>query len=482
MSRRKLAFGWGLALAALLLACSPATSVWGQNNNNNNGGNNNNNNNNNNGGNPGFLLPAGVEVDAAGVLRMKIAHDPAGVLTRERIAAARAELPADLMRPSKLRKVSLNRLEAAIAEKLKAGDKPSDEMLYLAGLTRLQYVFYYPQTKEIVLAGPAEGFMVDLTGRPLGLATGRCILELQDLVTALRAFPPAGDGAGLIGCSIDPTPEGLANMQKFLSRVGGTISPGQGDEFAAGVRDSLGLQKITVKGVAPQTHFAQVLVEADYRMKLIGIGLERPPAKIASWVSMVNPGTVAKNALQRWYFTPNYECVRVSDDELAMELVGDGVKLISEDEMVKADGAREKSGLVNKASETFVKSFTENYPELAAKSPVYAQLRNLIDMTIAAAYIQKQDYYGESDWDLGVLASEDQFPVETFPAPKHVAPAVNAIWRGRRLMTPIGGGVSIRPTKALDSDNLLADEEGAVKGIHSQITTESLKDGQWWWD
>ena len=49
----------------------------------------------------------------------------------------------------------------------------------------------------------------------------------------------------------------------------------------------------------------------------------------------VDPGN---EPLQRWYFTPNYDCVRVADDDLAMELVGQGVKLIGASELVAADG------------------------------------------------------------------------------------------------------------------------------------------------
>ena len=52
----------------------------------------------------------GVRVDADGVLRTLVFLDPTGALTRRRIAEARAKLNADVMRPSNLRKVSINRL------------------------------------------------------------------------------------------------------------------------------------------------------------------------------------------------------------------------------------------------------------------------------------------------------------------------------------------------------------------------------------
>ena len=76
----------------------------------------------------------------------------------------------------------------------------------------------------------------------------------------------------------------------------------------------MGLQKVAIRGVSPSTHFAQVMVEADYRMKLIGIGLERPPVQLRSYVDRANPATVSRNAMQRWYFVPEYKCVRTSED------------------------------------------------------------------------------------------------------------------------------------------------------------------------
>ena len=80
-------------------------------------------------------------------------------------------------------------------------------MQYLAGLTSLQYVFYYPDSQDIVIAGPAEGFMLDSLGRPVGIASGRAVLQLEDLIVALRAFGPDGKKTATVGCSIDPTPK-----------------------------------------------------------------------------------------------------------------------------------------------------------------------------------------------------------------------------------------------------------------------------------
>ncbi len=308
------------------------------------------------------------------------------------------------------------------------------------------------------------------------------MLELQDLIVALRAFPPSGSKLNVIGVSIDPTKEGLAKMQQFLTSIAGRVGPGDANQIANGLRQSLGLQQVTIDGVSSKTHFAQVLVEADYRMKLIGIGLEKPPVKIKSWVDRANSRSVAKNALQRWYFTPNYECVRVTEDDNGMELVGWGVRLVSEAEMVQEGGIRVEGATRDKASDAFCENFTEMYPKLADMEPVYAQLRNLIDMSVAAAFIQEKDYYSQADWQLGVLADESKVPVETYETPKQVESAVHVIWKGNTLMTPIGGGVNIQPLQALKSDNLMTDEDNKVEQAQGQVKLENLAAGQWWWD
>ena len=419
---------------------------------------------------------AGIAVDAEGVLRTRVFSDPGGQVTRERIAAAKAMLAPKVSAYSKLRKISLNRLERAIVDHQ---GTLSDEMRYLAGLQRVRYVFYYPDSKDIVLAGPAEGWMPDLSGRIVGLTSRRPVVQLQDVVVALRAFPSGGRPTPLIGCSIDPTREGLAAMQQFLRS--NRPNPNEPRPFVEALRNTLGYQLVSIHGVGPKTRFAQVMVEADYRMKLIGIGLERPPVRLISYVDRAKPSDVGRNALQRWFFVPDYQCVRVSDDNLAMELVGDGVKLIGEDEMVTAGGQRQTAGRANKASQAFVTGFTKRYPELAERSPVYAELRNLIDVAIAAAYIQQQDYCTKAGWKMEFFASEKAFPVETYDIPKTVESAVNAIWKGQTLMTPIGGGVQIQASQALDSDRLLSDQKGKVAKLREAVAPKLAK-GQWWWD
>jgi hypothetical protein len=425
---------------------------------------------------------AGVVIDANGVLRTKAVADSG--LSAERRKAAAASLPGELRKSSPLRKVALGRLEAELAKATATGRGIPEEIERLAGLTRVQYVFVYPgegaERGEVVLAGPAEGWMADATGRFVGVETGSPTVLLEDLAAALRAFPPGQPADRAIGCSIDPKKEGLAEMQAYLRKLGRINPQGDTDQIVTGMKQALGLQNVRVDGVSPATHFAQVMVEADYRMKLIGIGLERPPVKMSTWIELASAGSVAANALQRWYFVPDYQCVRISEDDLAVELVGRGVKLCGADEVVLPDGRRMSADRADRASKMFTETFTKKYPDIASRNPVYAQLRNLIDLAVAAAYLQEHDAYGRTQWAAETFRDEQVYAIERLPAPAEVETAIAAIWRGNRLLTPIGGGVTIQPRRALDAPNLLMDEQGAVAKAHGGKLAAPAD--RWWWD
>ncbi|QDT09685.1 DUF1598 domain-containing protein [Planctomycetes bacterium K23_9] len=421
---------------------------------------------------------AGVDVDATGVLKVR-QFDPR--LFNQRLAAARQNEDSNLMRSSKLRKVSLNRLEKAIVAAQASGQPLNDEFRGLAGLTAVEYVFFYPDTNDIVIAGPSEGFVADPTDRLVGIKSGRPVVLLEDLVTALRAYGPGGKANSVISVSIDPTTEGLARMQQFLASVRGRVGPNDASRLAKGLKDNLGLQTVSIKGIPESSHFARVLVEADYRMKLIGIGLERLPVRMQSYVDRANPNAVAANAMERWYFQPRYDGIAVSEDGLAMKIKERGVQLVGAAERV-ANGGKRVAGRGNKASQAFCQDFTDKFGLIADKVRIYAELRQLVDVAIAAAYIQQQDFYTQANWDMSVLGDESKVAVEIYTAPEQVETAVNAIWRGNTLMTPLGGGVHMQPRLALNPDRLTVDTTGENDQVKKTAGPSDLADGQWWWD
>jgi hypothetical protein len=199
----------------------------------------------------GFV--GGVSVDAAGVVT-RSDTEAVGRLRDLRMGAlekVRTELDAS----SALRKVSLRGLMAAIQTRRRAGQGITDELQNLAGLQRVEFVLVYPETHDIVLAGFAEGWRVDAQGNVVGRKTGKPVLQLDDLIVALRTAKNAATGDG-ISCSIDPTKEGSQRLERLL----GTRGLQMNEATAARLEEALGPQNITLTGIPPGSHFACVLV------------------------------------------------------------------------------------------------------------------------------------------------------------------------------------------------------------------------------
>ena len=94
----------------------------------------------------------GITVDAQGVVRQSVPDEQLTAVRQLRKDAGK--VPADLQPNGELRKVSLRALEAVLRQTL--ADNPArlpDELQYLGGLQRIQYVLVYPEQKDIVLAG-----------------------------------------------------------------------------------------------------------------------------------------------------------------------------------------------------------------------------------------------------------------------------------------------------------------------------------------
>ena len=119
---------------------------------------------------------------------------------------------------TELRMVSLRGLESAIADAIqnKQGLLP-DEVKFLAGLQRIQYVFVYPEQRDIVLAGPGEGWKIDDKANVVGATTGQPVLLLDNLLSAMRAVNAPQPER--ISCSIDPTKQGLVNYKNTLNQL-----------------------------------------------------------------------------------------------------------------------------------------------------------------------------------------------------------------------------------------------------------------------
>jgi hypothetical protein len=217
-----------------------------------------------------FSAVGGIAIDSDGVVRNQTEAEMREV-QQERADYLRA-VPGDLKRGSKLRMISLKGLNARLAEEEGRVQDRLDDVRFLAGLQRIQYIFVYPEQNDIVLAGPAEGWKVDARGHVVGERSGRPAIMVDDLIVALRTADAAARGG--LTCSIDPTSEGLERLQRFAQ----TLSTADQSSLAAleqSMEDALGMQNVAIAGVPADSHFARVMFAADYRLKRLAMAYDR---------------------------------------------------------------------------------------------------------------------------------------------------------------------------------------------------------------
>jgi hypothetical protein len=378
----------------------------------------------------------GIAIDSNGLLK-NATTDELGALANLRARVAQ-EVPGDLNAATELRKISLRRLEAAIVECAKEKKELPDAVKYLAGLQRIRYVFVYPEEQDIVLVGPAEGWKVDKRGNVVGVTTGRPVMQLDDLLVALRTARQAARGG--ISCSIDPTREGMERLRGYAANL-----KGMGPNTAAGIEQVLGLQQITVSGVPAGSHFARVLVAADYRMKRIAMNFEPAPVRgLPSFLHMMTAtGKGMSNMLPRWWLEPKYDSLLRDAAGLAWELRGASVKAMTEEDFLDANGNKTHTGRANPVAQKWADNMTQKYDQLAVAEPVFGELQNCMDLAIVGALVVKERLLEKAGHDLPVLtnmsATEVQ-PAEFF-APKTVPSQASVLKKGTNWVISASGGV-----------------------------------------
>ena len=135
----------------------------------------------------------------------------------------------------------------------------------------------------------------------------------------------------------------------------------------------------------------------------------------------------------------------------AFELVGQGVRVLSENEMLAEQGQRVHTGQSDPLNRQFAESFTAHFAELAKKYPVYGELRNIFDLAMAVALIQSEGLAERVGWKPTLLASGEKLRL---PQGRCAARGGNGDQSPRdqsaaRFVAGVSGGVMVAPGDVL---------------------------------
>jgi len=371
----------------------------------------------------------GVYLDTDGAVRVR------QVDAKQELASMQARLRAAARaKDDPLVYISLPKLFAQAQTLQEAGKPLPEELKYLGGMTRLQYVFVLPGQKDLVIAGPAEHWHVlRQAGDPcefvVGDRTGRPVMQLDDLVVAMRT---AREGGGKVfGCGIWPSPNSLKIADDIERRM------------ARNTR----IERL-----------AFVCVAADYELKRLALGIDRAPV-----AGVGNGVDHSRSAANKFWFESTYDPLLVSADGNAYELRGPRLLVRAGQFDFDPRGATEKA-------KTFAANFTKHVAELAAAQPLIAELQNVADESLLANLIRHDRLAQKIDWDNAWALDEAGFHVATIPVPRTAQTLV-----GFTNGSLVAGGVHLMLGAAVDEARQV-DQKRAIDAARQPLLA-SLRQG-----
>ena len=426
------------------------------------------------GGFGGQRAVGGVVIDASGVLRSATLDQRQNTLKELRQAIAQPQ--GDLVQPAEMRMISLAKLQQAMEECAANGKPLNDEMRYLAGIQRIQFVFVYPDRNDIVLAGPAEPWTAGGDASVVGVNSGRPVMKLDDLIVALRSVEPARTQG--ITCSIEPTEEGRMRLQTLLKRI--SLRPGQNPTtFEPAMREAFGPQMIKLTGVPGTSHYARTLVAADYQMKRLAMALEDSPvAGLPSYLAISRNQRHSSQSNPRWWMACNYDALSHTEDKLAWRISGQGVKTLTETDLITADGKAQGGQKADKFATLWADTMTQKFEDLSQAQSIFGELRNCFDLSVVATLIVQEQLAQRSGCDLShLMGNSGEIELDQLSLPKSVEPQCSFVRGASGWVVTASGGVDVNAFEVVQSQQV----DPAVAGVRTRAV-ESDENQSWWWN
>lgn len=416
-------------------------------------------------------LVGGIFVDAEGVVS-RAEFDTTGQLTQIQSRTI-GSVPGAARQRSPLRKISLRKLEEELV-RLQESELPlTVELGVLAGLQRIEYVFVDPENKDVILAGPAEGWRVGKNGFIVGESSGLPVIDLCDLVMTLRTGRDESETG--ITCSMDATAEGMETYSRYMRRA----DPQFNEQTLREMSEAIGNFEVTFTGVASHSHYARTLIAADLMMKRLGMKLEPSPVRrLTSYVEMLQKSTSRsqRNTSPRWWLASNYEPLLRDEEGLVWKLRGPAVKAMTSEDFLNQKGETVDTRNTNRLAQRWAEDFTENFQELSVELPIFGQLRNCMDLAVIAALLNKYELFEKAGFQPAVLTDTDKIQLAEYPVPRFTSPQISYALGRRSWIVTLSGGIDLDGWSI--ASNTQVDDD--LQAIHQQVVDSS--GNSWWWD
>lgn len=351
-------------------------------------------------------------------------------------------------KPTDLRWISLRSLDEQLHMQVQQGTRGSIASELLGGLCRIDYLAWDANTNDWLIGGPAGNLAAtkqgDLLHRELKLPP----VLLEDLLTVAHHVL---NGLGEFGCSIDPVPERLVAAYQLANEKSSIRLLARDPEtWIAQWKQKLGFQKANVVGIAQDSPTGYALLIADAHMKRLAFGLEPSVSGLANyWLESERLGYAKEQSMVRWWFAMSDSSIAFDPQEHIYHFQGSNVAVLSETQMMGADGTRFAAQLPDRAADAFAKNFTAKFQALQQAYPIYGRLRHVFDLAVVMEIIRARHASEENSQSVHkqfkVLGQAAYIP-HLEVAPTQIDSIVATRKRSDGTISAIvSGGVSVEP-------------------------------------
>jgi hypothetical protein len=305
-----------------------------------------------------------------------------GLLFRIPAAAREADCVAAraMTEPGVDQSISLKAISSELQTCQTRGNCPTD-ILTMYGVTQITGYVIDANAHDVIVIGTSD--------------KGAPTLYTEDFVTALKnALRLYARREGNIlyysnpGVSIDPDPNVLTQLDQFADRAQrSTTKEARDNAIDAWCKECELPQNVRVMGIPFDSHFAKVMVEADYLMKRIADGTapvdgfeglsDLSLRQAIEAIQQNSGGAVSIASMNRFWFYPGRHIY--SEDAITVVIRLSDVILLDEAQHITQEGQVAASGRIDPLARKFACDFSRNYPAVAAvpRYHIYAELEGL---------------------------------------------------------------------------------------------------------
>ena len=245
------------------------------------------------------------------------------------------------------------------------------------------------------------------------------------------------------------------------------------------MEETVGPQTITLSGVAPESHFAQVLVAADWQMKRIGMGLVPSPVDgLTSYLELLNdePRSAKRNSLPRWWIAYGKQPAERDTDGLGWRISRPGIQVCTAAGRMGPDGRIATQIESDRTAKKWADSMTARYDQLAIVEPVFGQLRGCMDLALVTAILANSDLLTHVQLELPMLLDDRRLQLAAHRIPKNVASHASAHRIGETWVVSVSGGVELDVPRVVNAAEL----QVGVREARMHASPQRIE--SWWWD